>query len=142
MRLSIEVTPEQHARLKAVAALRNQSIKDYVLERVLPPPPETEPQSGEEALRQLEEFLRPRIEAAGRGESSNIAEGHSRFHTKEFLNHLSIARGSLAELETQLMISQRVGYLEQEKLTQVLAMTDEIGRMTAGLRHALEAKLT
>jgi hypothetical protein len=68
MRLSIEVTPEQHARLKAVAALRNQSIKDYVLERVLPPQPETEPQSGEEALRQLEEFLRPRVEAAERGE--------------------------------------------------------------------------
>jgi hypothetical protein len=51
-----------------VAALRNQSIKDYVLEKVLPPPPETEPQSGEEVLRQLEEFLRPRIEAAGLGE--------------------------------------------------------------------------
>jgi four helix bundle protein len=33
---------------------------------------------------------------------SNIAEGHCRFHTKEFLNHLSIARGSLGELETQL----------------------------------------
>ena len=68
MRLSIEVTPEQHARLKAVAALHNKSIKDYVLERVLPPPPEKTPQSGEEALRQLEEFLRPRVEAARRGE--------------------------------------------------------------------------
>lgn len=68
MRLSIEVTPEQHARLKAVAALNNQSIKDYVLARVLPPPPETEPQSEEEVLHQLEEFLRPRIETARRGE--------------------------------------------------------------------------
>jgi hypothetical protein len=68
MRLSIEITPEQHARLKAVAALHNQSIKDYVLERVLPPSPKTEPQSKEEALRQLEEFLKPRIEAARRGE--------------------------------------------------------------------------
>jgi hypothetical protein len=68
MRLSIEVTPEQHARLKAVAALHNKSIKDYVLERVLPPAPETKPQSEEEALHQLEEFLRPRIEAARQGE--------------------------------------------------------------------------
>jgi uncharacterized protein (DUF1778 family) len=68
MRLSIEVTPEQHARLKAVAALHGQSIKDYVLERVLPPPPETEALSDEEALRQLEAFLKPRIEAARRGE--------------------------------------------------------------------------
>jgi Antitoxin ParD len=65
---SIEVTPEQHARLKAVAALHGQSIKDYVLERMLPLPPETEPLSEEDALRQLEEFLRPRVEAARRGE--------------------------------------------------------------------------
>lgn len=73
---------------------------------------------------------------------SNIAEGHSRFHTKEFLNHLSMARGSLSELETQLMVGQRVGYLTDEILTKVLVMTDEIGRMTAGLRNSLEAKLT
>ncbi|MGR9088225.1 MAG: hypothetical protein ACU841_14295 [Gammaproteobacteria bacterium] len=39
MRLSIEVAPEQHQRLNAVAALRGQSIKDYVLERVLPQTP-------------------------------------------------------------------------------------------------------
>jgi uncharacterized protein (DUF1778 family) len=68
MRLSIEVTPEQHARLKAVAALHGQSIKDYVLERVLPPPLETEPLSEEDALRQLEALLKPRVEAARRGE--------------------------------------------------------------------------
>src|SRR5262245_11201769 len=36
--------------------------------------------------------------------ATNIAEGHSRFHTKEFLNHLSMARGSLAESETLLML--------------------------------------
>jgi uncharacterized protein (DUF1778 family) len=61
MRLSIEVTDEQHQRLKAVAALRGQSIKDYVLERVLP-----EILTGDEnqALHQLEAFLEPRIKAA------------------------------------------------------------------------------
>jgi four helix bundle protein len=73
---------------------------------------------------------------------ANIAEGHSRVHTKEFLNHLSMARGSLAELETELMIAQRVGYLAQERLAKLLTMTDEIGRMSAGLRQALEAKLS
>src|SRR5437667_9299701 len=86
--------------------------------------------------------LTSQIRRAGVSVPANIAEGHSRFHTKEFLNHLSIARGSLAELETQLMVSQRVGFLAQENLTKALAMTDEIGRMTAGLRKALEAKLT
>ena len=67
-RLSIEVTPEQHQRLKAYAALQGKSIKDYVLERALPPLPENNFLSEEEALHQLETFLKPRIEAAERGE--------------------------------------------------------------------------
>jgi predicted DNA-binding protein len=67
-RLSIEVTVEQHQRLKAIAALHGKSIKDYVLERVLPPLPEMEGLSEEEALHQLETFLQPRVEAAERGE--------------------------------------------------------------------------
>jgi len=61
MRLSIEVTLEQHQRLKAVAALRGQSIKDYVLDRVLP---NTPTEDEDEALRQLESFLEPRIKEA------------------------------------------------------------------------------
>jgi hypothetical protein len=60
MRLSIEVTPEQHQRLKAVAALRGQSIKDYVLDRVLP-------NDEDEALRQLEAFLEPRLKEIDKG---------------------------------------------------------------------------
>ena len=71
MRLSIEVTPEQHQRLKAVAALHGKSIKDYVLERALPPLPYLDSMSGEEALKQLEDFLKPRIESAKRGEISH-----------------------------------------------------------------------
>jgi uncharacterized protein (DUF1778 family) len=67
-RLVIEVTPEQHQRLKAMAALSGQTIKDYVLERALPSLPETESLSEEDALRQLEAFLKPRIEEAERGE--------------------------------------------------------------------------
>lgn len=61
MRLSIEVTPEQHQRLKAVAALSGQSIKDYVLNRVLP---SLETAKEDEALQRLESFLKPRIDAA------------------------------------------------------------------------------
>jgi Antitoxin ParD len=69
-RISIEVTPEEHQRLKAFAALRGQTIKDYILERSLPP------LSGEglteaEAMRQLEQFLIPRIEEARQGEFSS-----------------------------------------------------------------------
>jgi uncharacterized protein (DUF1778 family) len=70
-RLSIEVTPEQHQRLKAIAALQGKSIKDYVLERALPPGPSNNSLSEEEALQQLEALLAPRIEAAERGEISS-----------------------------------------------------------------------
>ena len=70
-RLSIEVTPEQHQRLKAIAALHGQTIKDYILACALPSLPAQEALSEEETLRQLEEFLQPRIEAAERGEIVN-----------------------------------------------------------------------
>ncbi len=70
-RLSIEVTSEQHQRLKAIAALKGQTIKDYVLERVLPPLPELDSMTGEEALNKLEDFLKPRIESAKQGHASN-----------------------------------------------------------------------
>ncbi|MCF6267931.1 MAG: DUF1778 domain-containing protein [Desulfuromusa sp.] len=65
MRLSIEITTDQHQRLKAAAALQGQSIKDYVLKRTLP--------NSEEriALQRLEEFLKPRIEAANNGQLSS-----------------------------------------------------------------------
>ena len=63
MRLSIEITPEQHKRLKATAAMQGKSIKDYVLERTLP--------DEEAALKELEDFLGPRIESAKRGERSD-----------------------------------------------------------------------
>lgn len=64
MRLSIEISPEQHQRLKAAAALQGQSIKDYVLARTLPDSDE------QAALQALEGFLKPRIAAANKGEFS------------------------------------------------------------------------
>lgn len=72
---------------------------------------------------------------------ANIAEGQGRRHTREFLNHLSMARGSLMELETHLLLSQRVGILSQQAMEPLLAQTDHISRMLSGLRRALEAKL-
>jgi Antitoxin ParD len=69
-RISIEVTPEEHQRLKAFAALRGQTIKDYILERSLPQL-SGEGLTEEEAMSQLEQFLLPRIEEAQRGEFSS-----------------------------------------------------------------------
>jgi hypothetical protein len=69
MRLSIEMTTEQHQRLKAIAALRGQSMKDYILARVLPDNNSAEASEDGEALRQLEAFLASRIEQAAQGET-------------------------------------------------------------------------
>ncbi len=62
-RLSIELTPDQHKRLKAIAALRGQSLKDYVLQQSLDSIPMTE----QEALQELDDLLKARVEEAERG---------------------------------------------------------------------------
>jgi four helix bundle protein len=72
---------------------------------------------------------------------ANIAEGQGRQHTKEFVQFLSVARGSLSELETHLILCQRVGLLKPQQLDLLMAMTDRISRMLSGLRKALENRL-
>ena len=81
------------------------------------------------------------IRRAAASVPANIAEGQGRQHTKEFLHHLSIARGSLMEVETHLLLCQRVGLLTPDALAPLLEISDQIGRMLSGLRQALEAKL-
>jgi four helix bundle protein len=71
---------------------------------------------------------------------SNIAEGQSRSSRKEFQHHLSIAYGSLAELETQLEIAQRLGYVKDKtQCDALLESCDRIGRMLSGLRCYLKS---
>ena len=72
---------------------------------------------------------------------ANIAEGQGRAHTKEFLNFLSIARGSLMELETHLLLSQRVELASAEGIEPLLVLADRISRMISGLRKALQKRL-
>ncbi len=68
---------------------------------------------------------------------SNIAEGQARHSTKEFLNFLSMAQGSLAEVETQLIIAFRLGYLDEQSASELGEMTAEVGRLLHGLRRSL-----
>jgi four helix bundle protein len=68
---------------------------------------------------------------------SNIAEGHTREGTKEYLQFLAIARASLAELETQVLISQRRKYGDAEKILALLASIENLGRQLSALRNAL-----
>ena len=72
---------------------------------------------------------------------SNIAEGQGRRSTREFLNHLSMARGSLLEVETQIKIAQRLGYLANEPPRAVLDQTRTVGRLLNGLIRALDKKV-
>ncbi|MFZ5523886.1 MAG: four helix bundle protein [Pseudomonadota bacterium] len=70
---------------------------------------------------------------------SNIAEGHGRNSHKEFNHFLGIALGSLAELETQLILAQHLKYLTEEAISPVLQNADEIGKMLKGLQKSLTA---
>ncbi|HET7203011.1 MAG TPA: four helix bundle protein [Steroidobacteraceae bacterium] len=72
---------------------------------------------------------------------SNIAEGTARRTTKEFIHFLHIARGSLAELDTQLLLARRFGYLTEAETTNLESQVHEVGRLLnavlAGLRRRL-----
>ena len=73
---------------------------------------------------------------------SNIAEGSARRTTREFMAFLHIARGSMAEVETQLLLAQRIGYVSDEHLLALQLKLDEVGRIMnaviRGLRRRLE----
>lgn len=71
---------------------------------------------------------------------ANIAEGRERQHRKEFAQHISIAYGSLAELETHIQIAERLNYLDTDQAKRLLDQTAEIGRMLNGLRNSLTKK--
>ncbi len=68
---------------------------------------------------------------------SNIAEGNTRQHTTEYIQFLYIALGSCAELETQIIISGELGYLNKEIEAGLLEKLDYIGRMLRNLIKAL-----
>ena len=68
---------------------------------------------------------------------SNIAEGHTRESGKDYLYYLSIAQGSLAELQTQLEIASRLGYLSDEQVAQISEHTLSLTRQLYALRNAL-----
>ena len=69
---------------------------------------------------------------------SNIAEGQGRNSTKEFQHFLSIARGSLYEVITQLLIAQGLKYVTEAQLQPANGLTDEVGRLIHGLLNSLK----
>ena len=71
---------------------------------------------------------------------SNIAEGHAREHRKEYLQHLSVAQGSLAEVETHLEITARLEYASRERIRPLFDRASSLGRQLHALRNALRKK--
>ncbi len=68
---------------------------------------------------------------------TNIAEGAARNSSKEFAHFVSIAQGSASELETELIIAYRLGYLSETLFSKLLADLEQIGRMITGLTRRL-----
>jgi four helix bundle protein len=102
----------------------------------------------EQVYRSTREF--PRVEQYGLcsqsqraavSVASNIAEGHTRDSTKEFLHHISFAMGSLAELETHFVVAERLGYIPINRCNELLGSTERISKMLKGLQTALKKKI-
>jgi four helix bundle protein len=68
---------------------------------------------------------------------SNVAEGHTRESSKEYLYHLSLAQASLAELQTQIEIAARLDYVDRQHADQVLDQSVSLSRQLYALRNAL-----
>ncbi len=71
---------------------------------------------------------------------SNIAEGSSRRAAGDYIRFINIASGSLAELETQLILSERLRFITKEKLEELKTHTEEISKMLFALQRSLRAK--
>lgn len=71
---------------------------------------------------------------------SNIAEGQARFSDREFIHFLQIARGSGAELETQLLLCTRLGYLQEQEIQTAHTQIQEIQRMIFALIQRIQDK--
>ncbi len=72
---------------------------------------------------------------------ANLAEGHTRGTTKEFLRYVTIAHGSLAELETMFLAARDLQYIDAVTSDQVANLCDATGKMLGALRRALTKKL-
>jgi four helix bundle protein len=71
---------------------------------------------------------------------SNIAEGYGRDHLGDFLRHLSIARGEVAELETQLLGVRALSLVPRPELQPLLMLADEVSRMLSVLSRKLRPR--
>ncbi len=84
--------------------------------------------------------LTGQIRRAAVSVSANIAEGQARHHTKEFLHHLSVARGSLAELHTLILVAERLAYLTREEMQGLSEKLSHVRMLLSGLIKSLKTR--
>jgi four helix bundle protein len=84
--------------------------------------------------------LRDQIRRAAASVMSNIAEGHERSNPGDFHRFLSIAKGSNAEVRSQLYVALDAGYLESEEFQRLMTLAEELSRIVGGLRTAVNAR--
>ena len=82
--------------------------------------------------------LTSQIRRASVSVPSNIAEGHGRESTQDFVRFLRMTQGSVKEVETQAMLCQRLGFASESDADRVLELADRVGRMTRGLIRSLQ----
>jgi four helix bundle protein len=82
--------------------------------------------------------LTSQLQRAAVSVPANIAEGYERNHRKEYLQYLYIAKGSLGEVETYLLLSKDLGYLPEKEYEAINQIREETGRIIKGLIKALE----
>lgn len=85
--------------------------------------------------------LTSQIRRASVSIAANIAEGAARKSLKEFSHFLSNAQGSASEVETELLISYRLGYLSKSQLAEYQTSLDSIGKMMNGLNRRLKQRM-
>ena len=81
--------------------------------------------------------LRSQLTRAASSVPANIAEGNSRGTTKDYSNFLSIAKGSLSEAETLLLLAIRLAHVGESDAARAFSLADEIGRMLTAMRAKL-----
>jgi four helix bundle protein len=84
--------------------------------------------------------LTAQIRRAASSIPANVAEGVGRENTGSFIQHLRISQGSLKELETHLILAQRVGLLEENSLKPLLGACETLGKMLRALIRSLQAR--
>ena len=86
--------------------------------------------------------LTSQLRRAGVSVPSNIAEGYGRGSRKEYVQFLCISQGSLKELETQVILAQRLNYESKAAAEGLLGLSEEVGRMLGALIRSLRIRAT